>query len=461
MSNKKISELSEIVSLSANDVLPIVDSSEPSAETKKVTVDLLTGHLLPRAGGVMTGPIDMGGNKVLDVGAPTLSGDAANKAYVDDTILENTSTLIDLESNHANSSATRTDIPGFSFPVVAGNKYKISLFGRFTTADTGNGASLGVVLADSGAGEIQALATMTITNGSASSATHQCITAVNSSASTAASFITSPSANNASQVVLFSGIFKCTTSGTFKFQWGSEDGTNASTILAGAVLEYAVNGEISAGSILPSQISLSEAAFLIGNTDGEAEEKYISGDGYIDEEGVLTLENSSITGQTLSGFSSAPGTVTSSDSILESIEKLDGNTLLTNVLTVQGQLTQAQILDLHNTPVEAIAAPGSGYYIEPVSVQVLHGYSVAPYTGSGLLEFKIGTTLNVATFDNDVFTATSNTNRVLMFEGSATDELNSLGLNITASSQISGGASGNKIYYSIMYRIRTLLTVPD
>lgn len=38
---------------------------------------------LPRAGGTMTGPIDMGGNGVTGLGEPVDGADAARKAYVD------------------------------------------------------------------------------------------------------------------------------------------------------------------------------------------------------------------------------------------------------------------------------------------------------------------------------------------------------------------------------------------
>ena len=38
---------------------------------------------LSKAGGTMTGAIDMGGNKINDLEAPALDKDAANKLYVD------------------------------------------------------------------------------------------------------------------------------------------------------------------------------------------------------------------------------------------------------------------------------------------------------------------------------------------------------------------------------------------
>jgi len=41
---------------------------------------------LPKAGGTMSGAIDMGGNFINDVANPTLDKDAANKVYVDTSV---------------------------------------------------------------------------------------------------------------------------------------------------------------------------------------------------------------------------------------------------------------------------------------------------------------------------------------------------------------------------------------
>lgn len=53
----------------------------------------LAEKALPKAGGAMTGAIDMGGNPVTGLGTPTGSGDAASKSYVDGKHVVKTATI--------------------------------------------------------------------------------------------------------------------------------------------------------------------------------------------------------------------------------------------------------------------------------------------------------------------------------------------------------------------------------
>jgi len=50
--------------------------------------DIFAGGAVKASGGTMTGDLAMGGNQITSVGAPTVDGDAANKLYVDNRILE-------------------------------------------------------------------------------------------------------------------------------------------------------------------------------------------------------------------------------------------------------------------------------------------------------------------------------------------------------------------------------------
>lgn len=57
------------------------------AMTQKATTDELSAKL-PKSGGTMTGGINMGGNTIASLGAPTSNTDAATKKYVDDNTLD-------------------------------------------------------------------------------------------------------------------------------------------------------------------------------------------------------------------------------------------------------------------------------------------------------------------------------------------------------------------------------------
>lgn len=60
--------------------------NKPDVEAVKTLAQegkTLAGRALPKAGGAMTGPIAMGGNKVTGLGEPEDAGDGASKGYVD------------------------------------------------------------------------------------------------------------------------------------------------------------------------------------------------------------------------------------------------------------------------------------------------------------------------------------------------------------------------------------------
>lgn len=65
------------------------DAAAVSAWSATVTANSAMGTAagaLQRSGGIMTGNLSMGGNRVTDVGAPVDANDAANKAYVDQQV---------------------------------------------------------------------------------------------------------------------------------------------------------------------------------------------------------------------------------------------------------------------------------------------------------------------------------------------------------------------------------------
>lgn len=74
-------------------------------ETGNVAVTADDVDALPSAGGRMTGPIAMGGNKVTELGTPIDSGDAATKGYVDGKRITKAATI---PTNWSGSSAPYT-----------------------------------------------------------------------------------------------------------------------------------------------------------------------------------------------------------------------------------------------------------------------------------------------------------------------------------------------------------------
>ena len=58
------------------------NDAQTAADNAQATAD----NALPKSGGTMTGAVDMGGNKITNLAAPTANGDAANRLFVEDTV---------------------------------------------------------------------------------------------------------------------------------------------------------------------------------------------------------------------------------------------------------------------------------------------------------------------------------------------------------------------------------------
>ncbi len=89
---------------------------------------------------------------------------------------------------------------------------------------------------------------------------------------------------------------------------------------------------ISAGSLL-----LPQGKILVGDVLGHAAAQTMSGDATIAVNGTLTVANASVIAKVLTAYSAGAGTVTSSDSILTAIQKVDANssnaTVIARLLT--------------------------------------------------------------------------------------------------------------------------------
>lgn len=81
-----------------------------------------------------------------------------------------------------------------------------------------------------------------------------------------------------------------------------------------------------AGSVAPSEIALASGELLVGQSTGLAGAKALSGDATIATSGALTVANSAVIGKVLTGYVSGAGTVAATDTILQAINKLNGNT---------------------------------------------------------------------------------------------------------------------------------------
>ncbi len=77
--------------------------------------------------------------------------------------------------------------------------------------------------------------------------------------------------------------------------------------------------------IIPGDIALADGKLLVGNASNMAAQVTLSGAGTVSNTGVLSLTSTSVTGALLTGYVSGAGTVASTDTILQGINKLNGN----------------------------------------------------------------------------------------------------------------------------------------
>lgn len=98
-----------------------------------------------------------------------------------------------------------------------------------------------------------------------------------------------------------------------------EASVNAITALTGAVTATGP------GSVVAT-IPLTSAHLLVGNASNHGTDVAVSGDVTLANTGAFSLVNASVTGQHITGYVSGAGTVAATDTILQAIQKLNGNT---------------------------------------------------------------------------------------------------------------------------------------
>jgi hypothetical protein len=124
--------------------------------------------------------------------------------------------------------------------------------------------------------------------------------------------------------------------------WGNITGTLSNQ----TDLQNALNAKLDA--------SLADAKIWVGDAKSVPQQVSVSGEASLSNIGALTLSNDAVIAKTLTGFVSAPGTITATDSILSAIQKLDGNISTENLWD-----RSSTTLSPHNSG-DNVNIPGSG-----------------------------------------------------------------------------------------------------
>jgi hypothetical protein len=117
----------------------------------------------------------------------------------------------------------------------------------------------------------------------------------------------------------------------------SSAATGVAKVAAG-VWSYAgiLNADVQAGAAIAFSklASLTSAHLLVGSAGNVATDVAVSGDLTLANTGEFSLVNASVTGQALTGYVSGAGTVAATDSILQAIQKINGNQVSSGTMTV-------------------------------------------------------------------------------------------------------------------------------
>ena len=150
--------------------------------------------------------------------------------------LRNPVNIVTLAADFTTTNNIRSNITGWTYPVVAGKIYRFEVVGTATSTVTNNGVSLGVFLA-TGAGTIRGSMKGSTTSIAAGTDLSIPIYAVNNINVTPGSSLTTTSVNATAtpHFLILDSVFTCTTSGTFSIQFGSETPVTSVSFQAGSV----------------------------------------------------------------------------------------------------------------------------------------------------------------------------------------------------------------------------------
>lgn len=79
---------------------------------------------------------------------------------------------------------------------------------------------------------------------------------------------------------------------------------------------------------------LSWGSFLIGDSDNVPQEVQFFGDAFVSDIGEVKIDNTAVISKNLIGYAPGPGKISATDSIIEAIEKLDGNQAGNKVVSI-------------------------------------------------------------------------------------------------------------------------------
>lgn len=127
--------------------------------------------------------------------------------------------------------------------------------------------------------------------------------------------------------------------------------------------------------------SLDQHEIFVGNSSNVATSVPMSGEATIIDTGAVTLDNDAVIGKVLTGFSSGAGTVVGTDTILEAIQKLDGNIVSAVLSDGNGTTANGTAVDLGGNLSSNVTVDADGHNIT----------FTAPISGN----FNIGSGFNI------------------------------------------------------------------
>ncbi len=194
--------------------------------------------------------------------------------------------------------------------------------------------------------------------------------------------------------------------------------------LTGSIL----NTDISSGAAIAySKFASLSTGQVVCGSGGTASACTLSGGATVGSTGVLTLGNTAVTGQALTGYSSGAGTISSSDTILTAINKLNGNfaagPALTGAITTSGSVaslgsfSSASLLGaLTDESGTGVAIFGTSPTISAPNITghaTIEGVTPTGATGTGKIVFDTAPTLGAVTATSLTMGGTINANAIL------------------------------------------------